>query len=268
MSYNLIETSAGDSEPYELYKFTQGDTNWFFTGSERAITFLGDVYSPTPIKRSAIEQTQEINKSSLKVEMSIYNEYIEQFKSAPSQMINTLTIFRGHVGDSDTLSIWFGRHVNTKFSESRADLELESIFTSLRRPCLRFRYQRNCPHDLYGEGCGVNKEDFLSLEPISVISGVTLEFEDLAKPDNYYSGGIAKIEIAGIIYRRFIIQQIGNIVTLDLPFSNISLDMEVGLYAGCDRTTNTCNDKFDNILNFGGQPYYPEKNPFIGEDIF
>jgi uncharacterized phage protein (TIGR02218 family) len=269
MSYDLIERSGSESEPYELYKFTQGENSWFFTNARSQISYAADIYEPVSIKRSEITQTQEINKSSLKIQMSIYNPYVEQFKSSPSPVVNSLKIYRGHSGDSDVFVIWFGRHINTKFSESLAELELESIFTSLRRPCLRFRYQRNCPHDLYGVGCKVVKADYVEFENVTTVNGTDINIYGLgSNGDGYYSGGFANLNNDGVIQSRFILTHVGDDIVLDLPFVGLLAGMELSLYPGCDRTTETCNSKFSNILNFGGQPYYPEKNPFTGEEIF
>jgi hypothetical protein len=41
----------------------------------------------------------------------------------------------------------------------------------------------------------------------------------------------------------------------------------VKIYPGCDRTKETCNDKFSNILNYGGFAWIPAKSPFDGSSI-
>lgn len=278
MSYNLIEVSQGLSEPFELYKFTRDNVVWAYTNCEEAIVYGVDfhgaplTYLAIPIKRGEIEQNQEINKSPLKITMSIFADYLEQYKSSPPTSVTTLTVYRGHFNDSDVSVVWLGRHVNTKFSETTAELELESVFTSLRRPCLRFRYQRTCPHDLYGEGCKADLEDFVveNLE-LNTISGTDLTFGNLndGRDIGYFVGGYLVWEDANYIpTRRFIISQDSLTLRLNLPIAGIGIGDSVKVYPGCNRTLDHCNSKFNNLANYGGQPYYPEKNPFAGEPIF
>jgi uncharacterized phage protein (TIGR02218 family) len=50
----------------------------------------------------------------------------------------------------------------------------------------------------------------------------------------------------------------GGIVTPFLPLPSPPAPGDtVTLYAGCDRTMATCNSKFNNLANFGGQPFIP-----------
>jgi hypothetical protein len=41
----------------------------------------------------------------------------------------------------------------------------------------------------------------------------------------------------------------------------------VNLYPGCNKSMDHCINRFDNILNYGGFPWIPGKNPFGGTSI-
>jgi uncharacterized phage protein (TIGR02218 family) len=41
-----------------------------------------------------------------------------------------------------------------------------------------------------------------------------------------------------------------------LPF-DIEVGDDVRLVAGCDKTLATCRDKFNNVINFRGEPFIP-----------
>jgi hypothetical protein len=43
---------------------------------------------------------------------------------------------------------------------------------------------------------------------------------------------------------------------------NVEVGNKVTLYAGCDKTQETCKNKFSNARNFGGYKFIPIKNPF------
>jgi len=47
-------------------------------------------------------------------------------------------------------------------------------------------------------------------------------------------------------------------VTLALPMPyTIAVADTYSIAAGCDKSFTTCRDRFDNVLNFRGEPYVP-----------
>lgn len=46
------------------------------------------------------------------------------------------------------------------------------------------------------------------------------------------------------------------VLYLALP-NDIQVGDELRLYPGCDKTLATCRDKFDNVINFRGEPFVP-----------
>ncbi len=54
--------------------------------------------------------------------------------------------------------------------------------------------------------------------------------------------------------------------------TNFPLGLVAGMtlkaYPGDDHTLATCATKFDNVANYGGFPYFPEKNPFGGSPVY
>jgi len=48
-----------------------------------------------------------------------------------------------------------------------------------------------------------------------------------------------------------------------MPFDDEVVGKQVIVYAGCDKTPQTCKNKFNNLQNFRGFPYIPVKNPVI-----
>ena len=57
-------------------------------------------------------------------------------------------------------------------------------------------------------------------------------------------------------------------LTLNLPFSDLTVGDTVKAFAGCNHTTEVCDGKFANLLNYGGFPFIPQKNPMDGTIIF
>jgi len=268
VSYNTIEISAHSSHVYELYKFSRNNRSWFYTSHDEDVVYDGNTYLSTPINSPEYEQSPDANRNPITISLPIDNNFIREFIASPPTVVTTVTIYRGHVGDSEVLAIWLGRLTNVKFGVQDADLRIESVFSSLKRPCLRYRYQRNCPHDLYGAGCKIDKVDYATDTIITLVDAVTItSYEASLKPDGYYDGGIITWDNAGAETHRFILSHVGSTVIFDLPFGSVASGAVLTLYPGCNRTLNTCDTKFGNTDNYGGQPFYPEKNPFTGDII-
>jgi len=66
---------------------------------------------------------------------------------------------------------------------------------------------------------------------------------------------------------RFIASHSSGTLTLMQASNSLSAAIEGGpqsvtLYPGCSHTIADCRDKFNNLVNFGGFPWIPSKNPF------
>ena len=91
------------------------------------------------------------------------------------------------------------------------------------------------------------------------------------KAANWFAGGYItyRNNETGALERRSIKENSGTTVTVTaFPLGITDGKTEVTMYAGCDHTHGTCKNKFNNIVNYGGQPYIPILNPFGGSSIY
>ena len=88
------------------------------------------------------------------------------------------------------------------------------------------------------------------------------------KPANYFTGGMIVWDNGTFELARFIISHSGDVLELDLALSDFPTGTSILIYPGCNRTLDDCNTKFSNVANYGGQPFYPRKDPFSGDNIF
>lgn len=271
MTYISQETSRFEGQPFELFRFSREAQVFLYTSADRDIIFNNETYTSIPIEREEFEQTQDLAKSTVRINLDgaqlLPRLYIA---TSPSQSIG-LTIFSGHEGDpaNEIIAIWKGRIISLSHANNRARIDAESIITSLRRNGLRRLYQRNCPYQLYdGATCRVNRNDFRVLATLNAVDGVTVssaQFGSLAA--DQLTGGFLLWNAGNFTERRWITQHSGTDLTLRRPIPDLSVGAEVETFAGCDRTLNTCNVKFNNIENYGGMPWIPPVNPFA-ENVF
>lgn len=272
MTYDIVENSTYGSEPIELYQFDrEGTTTWRYTSGDENVVYLGQTYTAIPIKRNKIEQSQDVNRASLTVTMSSEQDFIQQFITSPLFARIGITIKRYHYDDTGVVVLWTGRIINVFQKEKTADIKCESSYSSLQRPTLRRVYSLNCPHLLYGPSplCQVVQTNFETETILSGISGLTITSADFGlQVDGYFVGGLVESSESGTVTRRFITHHVGDVLTLNLPLYNTIIGGTVKAYPGCGHNVTDCNDKFNNIANYGGFPYVPVKNPMNGTSIF
>lgn len=90
-------------------------------------------------------------------------------------------------------------------------------------------------------------------------------------PDDWFNGGIAQFDTGNNAGRRFEVKDFvaDDGVTIEqdvLLWGDLPFDIQVGdvvlLLPGCDKTFATCQAKFDNALNFVGEPFVPSPDVF------
>lgn len=59
----------------------------------------------------------------------------------------------------------------------------------------------------------------------------------------------------------------GTVLTLLRP-AQLPAGTVVATYPGDDHTLTTCDQKFNNAVNYGGDPFIPQKNPMGSDPIY
>lgn len=274
MTYDATENSAFDSEIAELYEFKFANSIWRYTSADEDQTYLGQVYTAEDnLTRGSVDQTQEINKSNVKITLPYDNLVAKQFIIYPPEEVMSLIIYRTHRNDEDATEvaiIWHGRVTNAEWSDSTVELVCEAIFTSLRRPGLRRRYQAQCPHILYGSQCTLTASLFELDAIVSSINNNIINVSFTIPPiDGYLIGGIfIYTDDQGLVHKRAIESNISNEVTISYPIGTLDINDAIKINPGCRHNVEDCTDKFDNNINYGGFVYSPALNPFDGKTLF
>lgn len=269
MTYAQQEASEHGGYPIEIFKFQRDASIWRYTSADEDKLVEGHTFEAIPMSRSTMEQSLEMARSNLTIKMYKNAEMLLQFRASPPTSIIYLQVRRYHEGVNEYVTTWLGRVTNVKFSEREAEVRCEPSFTSLKRPVLRLRYQTTCPHVLYGTSCRVNRVTFQVPGTILANNGTTVSSTAFAVyADGYFTGGYIDWNSGYDVQRRFIVSHASETIGINLPFAGIQGGDSVVAYPGCDHLLTTCNSKFLNVENYGGQPFYPGKNPFIGTPIF
>lgn len=271
MTYDARERSAQDGRPVEIYTWARGTTLWRFTSADRDQVVAGDTYASHVIRRNSIEHGSEMNRSALKLTVPRDFPIAELYRVAPPTDVVAVVLRRFHAGDGELATLWTGRVVNVAWTDdgAQATITHEPIQTSLRRNGLRRLYGRLCSHVLYGPACRADPGDFVVPGVVTAVGPATVSADEWAAfPTGHFEGGFIEWAEDGGIERRFIVAHNGDTLTLDRRAPGLEVGALAPAYPGCDHTLATCRDKFGNDLNYGGQPFIPQKNPFGGDPIY
>jgi len=256
MSYESNITTSNVKTYAELYDIEVGDFDYHYTSYSKSIAYNAHLYVARPIKRGALKEDAALQVTKLKCNFPlsfIANNYIA---STVLPKIK-LTITRVFLHDKTSLVVFTGDLLNISFAKQQAECDFESEGQLLRQPLLNTKYQCRCNHVLYRKGCGlVNTDWSLTSVATTTTSGKTIIVLDSVEADGYYTGGY----VTYLDQMRYITKQIGTTFHLNVPLNDFIDGSIVTVFAGCDKSPNTCKTKFNNFANFLGFPYLPSKN--------
>ncbi|HLP67719.1 MAG TPA: phage BR0599 family protein [Rhizobium sp.] len=282
MSFESREISNQDGLRIALYEIEWGETKWYYTSADKDLTFDIPVdvgtetrtYKAVAISDSGMTQGGS-NNNDITVSAPSNIPLRDLFASTPPSLEIWLTIRRAHYGDTDPpLIYWSGTITNVKPQEGNAGIDIvgKTLLASFGRSGLRLAWTRGCPHMLYDQDCGVDRELHARTGTISALTGnsVTVTFDDPAPVAGWFDGGFIQWEasLEGTVDRRGIVSSpLDNKFIIFGTTYRLAVGMEVKLYPGCDLATGTCLNKFDNLANYGGFEQMTGKNPFDGTAI-
>ena len=163
----------------------------------------------------------------------------------------------GHV------NMFTGRVSNAETTRSKAELTVTSDLELLNISMPRTLYQPACQNDLYDSVCGVDRSVYAKTGTAGS-SATTLDIpisgEVNTVAEGYWNlGGI--IFTSGILNgtARTVKKHVSGVITVanPLPTAPETGDQLV-IYPGCDKTIDTCQNKFSDLDQFRAQPFVPK----------
>lgn len=164
-----------------------------------------------------------------------------------------------HAGAIETTQYWIAE---TEFTDSQWQGTVEGVERFLQ-PSVGDVYGRTCRHQLGDAKCTVNASAFTSgIVEVSEVVNARMVFRLTAAPGDVYVYGTAAWSSGD---NTGLSQEIIGITDDEVRLSepspyNIQAGDQLVLTQGCDRTTDACHNRFNNILNFGGFPYIPNRD--------
>lgn len=264
MSFEERELSRYEGRPVECFKFVMGATTWRYTSADRAVTLPDGTYEMETIEGGEPSWSDEVTSESVTITVPLENPVAQALLPARQAETIWLTIYKVHRGEEDEpLAVFLGTVASALASETKVTLTCASISGFLDRQIPVLAVQTQCNHGLYSKGCGLSKtgvwKKTVSIESVDGVTVVSTGFADL--DDQYFRGGLLESSTGEV---RFIVDHVGDTVTLLSPMASLAAAQYAQAYWGCDHLESTCLRKFGNLIHHLGFSRMPGRNPFAG----
>jgi uncharacterized phage protein (TIGR02218 family) len=259
---------ARTRRPAEVYKFWNTNNTYYRTSADVPITYNGNVYTPTAIKRGGTRQSLDLTVSKVSLTMNYADAIVAEYLGQSPLDLTFLEIKRVFRDQptKEGLAVFIGVFGKTSFQGLQCKINCVGIERLLRQKVPRLRYQANCQLSLYGTRCGVNPATYgVSGNVVSVAAdGFTFVLTEAASYANGYFnlGYVSKSATPA----QMVTNHVGNTIYLRQPLIGLVATDSVTVYPGCDKSMSTCKNKFNNLGNnlldrHLGYPYIPADNP-------
>lgn len=262
MTFLDDEALAQSSSPVELFEFTSPSTTYRYTSSEAPIVAFGNTFDATPTLRSTIEDKGDGNPTALAVTIPVNAQVAQDFAFSTPERGLRLTVFRYHPDTSNYSTYWSGPMTSIAVQKEVVIFRVPSELGSRIKVKLpRILYQPLCNNILYDTLCRVKESSNVENTTITSLSTPTEQTLTLAsiggQVDGWATGGYAQHSASG--QKRMLIFQTGTVIKLLYPFKGALIGDAINVFAGCDHTLATCNEKFSNKIRFNGFSHMPSK---------
>lgn len=248
-----------------LWKVTRVDGLIFgFTDASKNLTYLGITYNAaTGHVPSNIATNSSLSVDNLEVEAILDSSTITEediaaglwdYAEVEIMVVNYLDLSLGHLGQRKG---WLG---NIRTGRTSFIAELRGMTQKLQQQIGEL-YTPSCRATFGDTRCKVNKAAYTFPGTVNyVYNNRTFAATDIIQADGYFEYGIVTWTSGLNIGLSMEVKTytVGNIVLqLPMPY-NIGIADTFNIVAGCGkRIIEDCKTKFNNVVNFRGEPYFP-----------
>ncbi|MDN5248170.1 MAG: DUF2163 domain-containing protein [Wolbachia endosymbiont of Tyrophagus putrescentiae] len=215
--------------------------------SSRGFT-AGSVTLNSSLKSDNLEITGILDSDDIKEEDVLAGKY--DFAEVEIFLVNYTNLSQG------TMNLHSGTFGKVILNNGRFIVEIRGISSKLERSIVDL-YSPTCRAQFCDDKCKIDAKKFSKVSVVTdVVDDKRFKDTNLVEDDEYYKHGVVKFaEFEAIVkdYRN-------KMVTLfTAPPCKISVGDQYSILAGCDKTFLMCKNKFNNVMNFRGEPYISPK---------
>lgn len=242
----------------------EDETVFGFTEHDKPLVIDGVTYQPNnSFTATAFEQNSDFSVNNLSVVALTSDLITEEDLNAGRFDKASVRVFyvQWDQPELGILPLMGARLGEITIREGKFETELRSLGQVLQQATGRV-YGLECDANLGDSRCKVDLGPFTTTGVVSgVFDVVSFKDDTRTEEDDYFQYGMVRftsgrnsgleVEVKG--YK----QATKMIVLLEPPPYPLERDDTFEIVAGCDKTCDTCRDKFSNIANFRGFPHMP-----------
>lgn len=162
-----------------------------------------------------------------------------------------------------TIIVFYGRVAEIDPSRSQVTITVNSHLELFNQNMPRNTYQASCVNTLYDTSCALLKAAFTVSGQVVNGSTTSALNTNLLQASTFFDNGVITFTSGN---NEGEVLPVKNYTGGSPSRINLLLPLMVApaagdnftIYPGCDKTMNTCQVKFNNLVNFRGQPFVPE----------
>lgn len=265
------ELSPESSQPREFFSISYGTVAYYVATGDRDIVYGGVTYTAQPGSRSSVSVESAAGTSTddqVTVSLPSTHPLVARYVAmgSPPQLI-TATIYRQQFSTGAVQQLWSGTVTSVAIENHAAKFLVRALTSRLRERSLPLiLVDTQCANVLYDARCRVNPASFQVSTTVSSVDGPIVNVVSLGA---FTAGKAQRGTLTHVPSGQtmFITSQpdpllSGNQLTLQAPIVELKAGDAVIINAGCDQQFDTCKNVFNNVINFGGLPQRPTKDPF------
>ncbi len=244
----------------ELYEFQIGNEYQRYTSFHKEITFEAHTFAPASIKRSNIQWTTDLKHAECTITAPVTDLFQSYIANQPIEPV-TVRIVRAVYGveDANYSTLFKGRIKTVAVKDLVATAKCRSGNSVLEARIPGVTYQSYCNHEMFDGGCGLNSAIWKVDATVDGISNSDYTFSEISGYTNgYFTGGYIKYSND----MRMITLHDSTTLSVHVPFdSRVAIGTAVEIFPSCRQDPSVCDTVFNNIEQYLGMPYIPNKNP-------
>lgn len=231
-----------------------------FTSHDRGMRFDGILHRAAPgMVPTAIRLTSDLSEENAGVEGALSHDAIRE-SDLSSGLFDDAAIEVGVV-DWETLEhnvLYFGKLGRIEDDGRGFSGELRSAKSALEQDLVP-RTSPTCRAQFCGLGCGLSAQRFTARAVADAVDADLNRVRIVGlSGDEYLDGQVRFLDGPHTGIALAIVGVDGEWLSLDRPLSvELTSGTPLELREGCDHTLNTCSERFNNALNFRGEPFLP-----------
>lgn len=267
----LDEISVEDSEPRELYQIVQSAAvTYRIASGDRDIVYDGHTYAADPVARTEVGISTSSGEFQVTLTLPLKHALCQRYLAlgSPPRQIQ-VTMWRKQLRSGLVEQIWFGYITSLAF-DSKDQIGKFVVPSRMNRAFGRYvpslTVNQLCPHQLYDAQCQASAGSFSVTTTVASHDGRRVVVASVSP----FNDGLNTMFPQGDLTH----VATGEVQTIFAQTDDVKLDLQavipdlkdgdmVIIRGGCAHDVITCHDKFNNMLNYGGQPQLPMVDLFL-----